>query len=561
MKRTISWLLTLVLLLTCLIPAFSAAAANYTVPISNVGKRVVVMLSGDGDALYDKDGNRLFKFTDMLTRINNATEVNKDEEEEEDNSSLYESIANVLMPFLVQGLLRDDWDPYYENLQKELAELTEGLQLDENGNVVNGSGLSPDHQAVNAYNITHDNKDGNGNYNSDSYHFWYDWRKDPLETADELHAYLEKVRAMTGKQEVSLLGRCLGNNVIAAYIYKYGLDGIAGVGIDGTVSNGAEFISESISGKFHVDGKAIECLLNDSNSLGRMHLDPFILATLNLAEESGLINTVVGVTKEKLYAKVVEGVTSALSLATFFTMPCYWACVKPADFEDAKNYVFGPEGSEKRQQYAGLIQKIDNYHYNVRANMDSILQSIPANGKKIAIISKYGFQIVPICQSSACVSDQYASVASSSFGATTSDIFTRLDDDYIAQRVAEGKGKYISPDKMIDASTCLFPDNTWFTKNISHSVWTWTENALLYTVITADRQYTVDDLVTTQFMVQDENGNIVPMTADNCDTERWEVKEENNSGNEHVHRVLRFLASFITWIKYLVTFVKSKLSK
>ena len=561
MKRTISWLLTLVLLLTCLIPAFSAAAANYTVPISNVGKRVVVMLSGDGDALYDKDGNRLFKFTDMLTRINNATEVNKDEEEEEDNSSLYESIANVLMPFLVQGLLRDDWDPYYENLQKELAELTEGLQLDENGNVVNGSGLSPDHQAVNAYNITHDNKDGNGNYNSDSYHFWYDWRKDPLETADELHAYLEKVRAMTGKQEVSLLGRCLGNNVIAAYIYKYGLDGIAGVGIDGTVSNGAEFISESISGKFHVDGKAIERLLNDSNSLGRMHLDPFILATLNLAEESGLINTVVGVTKEKLYAKVVEGVTSALSLATFFTMPCYWACVKPADFEDAKNYVFGPEGSEKRQQYAGLIQKIDNYHYNVRANMDSILQSIPANGKKIAIISKYGFQIVPICQSSACVSDQYASVASSSFGATTSDIFTRLDDDYIAQRVAEGKGKYISPDKMIDASTCLFPDNTWFTKNISHSVWTWTENALLYTVITADRQYTVDDLVTTQFMVQDENGNIVPMTADNCDTERWEVKEENNSGNEHVHRVLRFLASFITWIKYLVTFVKSKLSK
>ena len=82
MRRTISVFLTFALLLTCLIPAFSAAAANYTVPISNEGKRVVVMLSGDGDALYDKDGNRLFKFTDMLTRINNATEVNKDEEEE-----------------------------------------------------------------------------------------------------------------------------------------------------------------------------------------------------------------------------------------------------------------------------------------------------------------------------------------------------------------------------------------------------------------------------------------------------------------------------------------------
>ena len=56
MKRTLSICLTFLLVLTCLIPAFSAAAANYTVPISNEGKRVVVMLSGDGDALYDKDG-------------------------------------------------------------------------------------------------------------------------------------------------------------------------------------------------------------------------------------------------------------------------------------------------------------------------------------------------------------------------------------------------------------------------------------------------------------------------------------------------------------------------
>ena len=59
MKKAISWLLTLTLAFTCLIPAFSAAAANYTVPISNEGKRVVVMLSGDGDALYDKDGNQI----------------------------------------------------------------------------------------------------------------------------------------------------------------------------------------------------------------------------------------------------------------------------------------------------------------------------------------------------------------------------------------------------------------------------------------------------------------------------------------------------------------------
>ena len=553
-KKLLATLLALALVITCLMPAFSVAAENYTVPIRNDGKRVVVMLSGDGDALYDKDGNRLFKFTDMLGRLDNK--------DDDDNSELYKSVANVLMPFLREGLLLNNWDPYYENLQKEVSELTDGLQLDENGDVVNGSGLSPDHKAVNEDNMTHDNYLRDGKYDSDTYHFWYDWRKDPLETADELRAYLEAVREVTGQNEVSLLGRCLGNNVIAAYIHKYGLEWIRGVGIDGTVSNGAEFISESISGKFHVDGRAIERLLVDSSSTGRLKLNPFVLATLDLAVESGLIDSVVGVTKATLYKRLVEGVTSALALATFFTMPCYWACVKPADFEDAKNYVFGPEGGEKRQKYAGLIAKIDNYQHTVRDHMDEILRSIPESGKKIAVISKYGFQIVPICQSSDCVSDQYASVASSSFGATTSTIFTRLPEDYIAKQEADGKGKYISPDRMIDASTCLFPDYTWFTKNITHSLWSWTENALLYTVITADTQYTADDLNTTRFVVrEEESGRVVPMTAENCNTEHWEVEPEPEGISKYFLRFQRFFESLTNWFRSFITFVKEKLNK
>ena len=254
--------------------------------------------------------------------------------------------------------------------------------------------------------------------------------------------------------------------------------------------------------------------------------------------------------------------TSALALSTFFTMPCYWACVKPGDFEEVKNYVFGPEGSEKRQQYAGLIAKIDNYQHTVRDNLEDIIKSIPANNKKLGIIAKYGFQIVPLGSSLEVVGDQYASVTSASFGATTSpSMFTTLSADYIAQKEAAGEGKYISPDKMIDASTCLFPDYTWFTKGVPHSTWSNTEDNILLTVTTADRQYTVDDLVTTQFMVN--TGNVLelePMTAENCHTETWEVKENpTTGGNEHIHRTFRFLASFITWIKYLIAFVKTKL--
>ena len=36
--------------------------------------------------------------------------------------------------------------------------------------------------------------------------------------------------------------------------------------------------------------------------------------------------------------------------------------------------------------------------------------------------------------------------------------------------MAEGKGKYISPDKQVDLSTCIAPDRTWILKNAHHDI-------------------------------------------------------------------------------------------
>ena len=134
--------------------------------------------------------------------------------------------------------------------------------------------------------------------------------------------------------------------------------------------------------------------------------------------------------------------------------------------------------------------------------------------------------MVPLCEDSALVSDQYVSVKRASFGATTSTIFDTLPDDYVAAQIADGKGKYISPDKQVDASTAPFRDYTWFTKNSTHTLRTDAERRILYTVITGDRQYTVDDFDLTQFMVYDhENKTTAVMTEDNCHTEHWTADE------------------------------------
>ncbi len=406
--------------------------------------------------------------------------------------------------------------------------------------------------------LSQDKKIGKGYYDARDYTFSYDWRLDPLEVADTLHTYIERVKAVTGSKEVCLIGRCLGSSVITAYVAKYGMEGIHGVGFDGGVVNGAEVISEPISGKFKLDGNALNRFLADCNALGMFKVDSFINETIDLLSKAGVFETVAGVTKETIYYTVVKGVTSALALSTFFTFPSYWAAVKSEDYEEAKEYVFGPEGSEKRQEYAGLIAKLDNYNEKVRQKIPEIMNTINDNGN-LAVIAKYGVQIVPVIKSRNVIGDQFASVECASYGATASDVYSTLSDEYIAQRVAEGKGKYISPDKQIDASTCQFPDQTWFVKGAKHSQWTQTETDILCTVISADRQLTVDESPLSQFIVYKfDESKAYQMTEENCDTYYWKANKQADQPESKASRLMFFLFALARWFMSLINRIRAK---
>ena len=544
MKKTAKKLLTL--FLSALI-IFSAVIPSLAATATRTGSQVpVVLIGGDGDKLADKDGNSLMLWSEVFSKLSE-----KDDDEEGRNDEIYKSVANVLLPFLVDGLLTGNYEHYYENLQKEISELFEELLLDKNGEVTDGSGVAPGRKAQMASDLSRDAKQGKGYYSLSDYHFYYDWRIDPLKTADELHAYIEAVKKVTGAPKVAIVSRCLGTVIATAYVAKYGTDNIYGMSFDGTVSNGAEILSEPISGKFNLDGNAINRFIIDGREVNDFEIDSFVGETIELLEKSGVLDVVAGVTKETIYYVVIKGVTSALALSTFCTWPSFWGIIKEEDFDNAMDYVFGKEGSKKRTEYAGLIEKINNYDSLVRKHIPEIMNEINDNAN-LAIFSKYGLQINPIIKSCNTVGDQFASVNCSSFGATTSDIYGTLSDEYIEKRVSEGKGKYISPDRQIDASTCLFPDQTWFIKGAEHGDWTNIECAVTYTVATADRQLTTDDLDCTQFVVYDyKTDSASPMTAENCDTYFWKADKKQDEPSTKAGRLLVFLTMFFKWLKSL----------
>ena len=76
-------------------------------------------------------------------------------------------------------------------------------------------------------------------------------------------------------------------------------------------------------------------------------------------------------TQEKIY----EGLVPRLAIAIFATFPSYWSIVEPARFEEARDFVFKTAGAGFEEEYAGLIEKINNNYKNVTSRKEEIIKA------------------------------------------------------------------------------------------------------------------------------------------------------------------------------------------
>lgn len=548
MKKILSVLLALVMIFSLAMPAFATrATVKAGVP--------VIYISGDSNRIYYDNETKSFAIEDVF-------EIFSEDDSEE--GSVKEAVLNIMYPFIVKGILTDNWDDYYEAFYKELNDKFEPVKLDENGNVHNDSGISSEQKADLLNAMTYDRADKNGQYQEDTYKFHYDWRLDPIELADQLHEYIEGVKKASGHDKVGISVRCLGCNVVLAYINKYGTDSLKGVGIDVSTSMGADFLSGMVSGDFGIDGNAISRIIVDLAERDKKYSEvlQFATATIDLLSNTGVIGTLSKVAREQLYSKIEYGVISAISRATFLTYPCYWALITTEDFDSALNYVFGFPGDEKRETYKGLIEKITNYNETIKKNVTPIVKQIEDNGVNLCVVSKYGIQMAPTLKDGSILGDEYVSAARSSFGATTSTVYDTLSEKYIKAQTEKGLERYISPDKKVDASTCLFPDYTWFFKGVPHGYYTREETDLIMTVIDADIQLTVNDYPLTQFISYDfPNRTAYPMTEENCSNENWVADEKTDRPKTEDEKLTSFIRSILNWLRAVFNLFTSLIKK
>ena len=545
MKKLISVFLALILVFSALPLALQVSAVDNSGD-SPVFDLPTVFFRGNGEPIVDEEGNTVYDFDVTTDQI--------------------KEIAAKVVPELAIAMLAEKksgaaaYDNYYKVFGEEMSKLYERCQLDENGNPKYGTGISAKNKADNE-DMRHENRAApNGKFRHMDYQFNNDWRLDPFDTVDAIDAFIDDILKATKAPKVNLLCTCLGGDLVLAYIAKYGTAKINGIGFEQTVAFGAELIDETFSGNMNLDPDAIQRFVQDGflrkemAGLGDV-LYTFLDETVALLQDGGILQGVTGAFMDKLYAKLYEGLVPELVLATYGTWAGYWTMVTADHYASTRDFIFGQPGSEKYEKYKGLIAKLDHYDTEVRQKIPTLLQQAKDDGHPVAITVYYGDQMPPILKSADEQGDVWTTVRYASLGAKAAKIGTTLSDDYIAERTAAGYGAYISPDKIIDASTAEFPDTTFFVKGAYHN-----DKGVGVSLVFApvfNSGATVQSVGSyPQFLVHDrETYALNPMTAENMNTEKYDTSEKKTGLFD---RLISFLKNLFSWFSTLFTLIKNR---
>lgn len=557
-------LTALFLVLLLCINVFTPAAAAFGQEKHE--KCPVVYIVGNSTPLYDENG----KF------IANSLEVFTDEDEGGyTTEEIIATTMNILLPFFIQGLPDDEWDAYGDALYEEFAPIWDETQLDGNGNTKYGVGVLPSEiQKWDKKAATVDTG-ADGTFSYSDYTFLYDWRLTPYEHVDRLHEYIKTIINTTGCDRVALMGRCLGGNVINAYLDTYGSEGLVKkVVYDEVMSNGNSIISDCFSGQVDISDKYIQSYLLATEQFAKLNIGLGVsFAGINslvlevakrgydLMAQIGVIDTAF-TTLEDLYNRLYTAFVPAMLRATgLATWPGYWLSVCEKDFDAALNLIFGEEGSKEREENAGLIQKLLYLRERIIKprefeGEDNLYKKFEKDyGVEIAVIAGYGVPLTPLGVNHADTSDITVDTRHASFGATTADLFDTLDVEYLKDRVAAGYGEYISPDGKIDASTCIFPETTWFIKNKHHDTLAGVSAIANYFTQYSNVTASSNERNISRFLVAslDSTSAYENMTEENCEDGPWlGAVEQNPTRATKIVALLRFLTTLIKILTKLI---------
>lgn len=307
------------------------------------------------------------------------------------------------------------------------------------------------------------------------YIYGLDWRMNPLDVADEINDWVQHIKEVQNCDKVSIAGISMGGAMVSAYLAKYGTDDVSNVTMISSAFTGLSYIGELYQGNVQIDEDGLYNMLNAA--LGADTLSRIFGST-------GLVKQVIALIDD-LYAAEQDRIFTECLVPAFGYNPGMWAFVPAENYAAAKEFMFAHMDSTDAQKLV-LSAKLDAYHL-VQENAEQTLKNAQAAGVNVAVVSNYNFQIAPVAATAKQTSDQVIETVHTSGYATCANLGETLP-------ASVKDGKYVSADRVIDASTCFLPDNTWFIKNMQHVGFDNSQNQCKFYawLLTTDKQVDVN---------------------------------------------------------------------
>ena len=421
-------------------------------------------------------------------------------------------VKEEFAPALVAFCIDRDTDKLATNVCEKINELLFSHWFNEpTGDAKEGSGI--------VFDATPD-----GVTSASKLTFRYDWRGDLTDIADDLADYIDYVCAESECEKVALSAHSFGSNLILAYLAEYGSSKVSAIIFDSPACNGVAVVGNLLTGKVTLDSEFIGYFLK--STLGEAEYARLISSVfdiLELAEIPGLATTFLDEIIETLAPAVYAETLAPL----FGYWPAIWAMVPDSQIDEAMAYIF--DDVLKDEDLSVLKARIETYNTDVRETREAVLKSFDASGN-FAILSRYGSPAFPLTDASDLIGDTVIETKASSLGALTAPV-----GDYFSEEELEGvPEEYISPDKTVNASTCMFPEKTWFINNAGHFETHLTESYYDFFLF-AEEELTCDKTDFGRFCTFDKES--VTLMKDTSEPH----KEEKPSALERLFNFLRAL--------------------
>ncbi len=274
-----------------------------------------------------------------------------------------------------------------------------------------------------------------------------------MESARGLDEFIDFVMEETGSDKVNLLNVSLGGTVFTAYMDQFDAsEKVNEIVSVVAVHDGTRILEDFYEREWNLSDEAIYKELfpyimsveGDSAALG--YLINVLLRILPRAELELLLTTAYDVIFENFLHNTSQ----------------FWAML-PSDAYPAlaDKYLADEEHAE--------LRKSTDAFYHAQLNLEDNIKKFMDKGGQFNTLCGYGLffgeQEYSFFATVACYDevngDGIIQLDSTSLGATAA---------LPGEKLEGANSKYLSPDGEVDASTCAFPDNTWFFENQHHEI-------------------------------------------------------------------------------------------